>query len=114
MKYKPYKNDTKAQAWTQLKRSGKYSSNSAILLPNTQGTRLVSGSFGQSCAATGRIKSYSVLLVRDCLAGLVTPAPVSSASISTSHSFPRFILLPPLPSWPLKLRPYKCTHTLHH
>lgn len=64
--------------------------------------------------ATGSTKSYSVLLVRDCLAGLVTPAPVSSASISTSHSFPRFILLPPLPSWPLKLRPYKCTHTLHH
>lgn len=85
MKYKPYKNDTKAQAWTQPKRSGKYSSNSAILLPNTQGTRLVSGSFGQSCATTGSTKSYSVLLARDCLAGLVTPAPVSRAGHSRSR-----------------------------
>lgn len=57
---------------------------------------------------TGSIKSYSVILISDCLAGLVTPAPFSGASQGSS-SFPSLS-----PCWPLKLRPYKCeTHETH-
>lgn len=113
MKHKPYKNDTKAQAWTQPKWSGKYFSNSAILLTNTQDTQLVFGSFRKSCATQGKHQELQCA-THPWLFGW------AGHSCSLLWCFHKHqVQLPkvhppscPHPCWPLKLRPSECqTHT---